>query len=114
MNTDDQKPKLQVVPPAELSADEQALLTAYRSTDDRGRRETLRTTIRKAEMWPAPDLPGPRLIARPADERALIRDFRSMDVDAQRDVSYMVAAMARENPAKKPQPPLRLIAGGRA
>jgi hypothetical protein len=108
------KPELQVVPLAELPADEQALLAAYRTMDDRARRITLRCAIRKAEEWPAATQPGPRVTALWAEEQALLSDFLSMDMDARHDVSCMVAAIARQNPWKDPRPTLRLIVGGRA
>lgn len=48
------KVRLQVVPLSELPLDEQELLAAYRTMDDRARSLTLAGAVRRAESWPAP------------------------------------------------------------
>lgn len=53
------------VPPAvelKLTLDEKRLIAAFRTTDDRGRRETLSEAERQAADWPCRPVPTLRLI----------------------------------------------------
>ena len=80
--------KLQVVPPAALSAEEQALLAAYSAMDEQGRVDALSMAIWSAENYPAPAMRGRRftiMVATQADEQALLRDYRAMGADARSD-----------------------------
>jgi hypothetical protein len=105
--------KLQSVPPAALQADEQALLVAYRTMDDRARGSTLRIAIRSAEQWPAPAERGPRLMAMPLAALPLLRNFCSMSASSQNDVCCMVAAIAEDEAARLERQPLCLVIGDR-
>jgi hypothetical protein len=63
MNTGDEKRKLHIVPFSELPPDEQELLTAYRTMDDRARFLQLRVAISAATRHPrhsGSPIPGAR------------------------------------------------------
>jgi hypothetical protein len=106
--------KLQVAPPAALPTDEQALLVAYRSMDDRARRLTFRLAISSALRHPAPAQRGPCLSAMPAAALPLLKDFCSMDDQGREDVIRFAGFVETQSARRQSslQPTLRLIVRG--
>lgn len=107
------KRKLQVAP----AADEQSLIAAYRKMDNRARCNTLRIALRTADEWPA--LGQSRvhhaiMLTTQADEQAVLRNFRSMSMDARDTVCRMVASIAQGEAERSERQPLRLVIGGRS
>jgi len=105
------KPTLLVAP----AADEQALLAAYRTMDDRARDNTLRIAIRTADQWPGSEQRSPRrtiMVATEADEQALLNDFRAMDEKGKDDAARFAAFVRTQSDRRRPA--LRLVIGSRS
>jgi hypothetical protein len=79
-----------------LSPDEVRLLRAFRTMDDRARRQNLRIGLRSAKDNPRSE-PVEPVIA--TDEALLLADFGSMDDVRKREIRMLAAYLAEHYPA---------------